>query len=85
MQDTCARDHIDRVDDQIVLVGLIIPNHNLILVTLTINDKDLGRLITANTIDTQDQTDKETVKRHLDYMQERGDRREKERDRERKG
>jgi hypothetical protein len=55
------------------------------LVALTIDDKDLGRLITANTIDTQDQTDKETVKRHLDYMQERGDRREKERDRERNG
>ena len=52
------------------------------LVTLTIDNKDLGRLITANTINTQDQTDKETVKRHLNYMQERGDRREKDRDRE---
>ena len=83
MQDTCARDHIDQVDDQIVLVGLIIPNHNLMLVALTIDDKDLDRLITANTINTQDQTNKETVKRHLDYMQERGDRREKNRDRER--
>ena len=83
MQDTCARDHIDQVDDQIVLVGLIIPNYNLMLVTLTIDNKDLDRLITANTINTQDQTNKETVKRHLDYMQERGDRREKNRDRER--
>ena len=83
MQDTCARDHIDRVDDQIVLVGLIIPNHNLMLVALTIDDKDLGRLITTNTINTQDQTDKKTVKKHLDYMQERGDKREKNRDRER--
>ena len=55
------------------------------LIAFTINDKDLDRLITANTINTQDQTDKETVKRHLNYMQERGDRREKERDKERKG
>ena len=55
------------------------------LIILTINNKNLGKLITANTIDTQDQTNKEIVKRHLNYMQERGDRREKERDREKKG
>ena len=83
MQNTYARDHIDRVNDQIVLVGLIISNHNLMLVALTINNKNLSRLITANTIDTQDQINKKTVKKYLDYMQERGNRREKNRDRER--